>query len=121
MQILEGLGRVAVVTNVNHELPFVLPGWSCSVSLQALIIAFTSEFIPKVVYTLRYSPDNSLTGYMNFTLSYFDPTDFEKMGANLSAKQHPEYCRYNDFRYPPEHEKVTHFSCTLPQEEPVSH
>lgn len=35
----------------------------------ALIIALTSDFIPRMVYRLVYSPDNSLKGFVNFTLA----------------------------------------------------
>lgn len=38
---------------------------------QAAIIAFTSEFIPKLVYLYGYSPDQTLSGYTNFSLSEF--------------------------------------------------
>merc|ERR1739844_581484 len=41
LHIMESLGRIAVVTN-------------------AFIIAFTSEFIPKLVYQYKYSPDHTL-------------------------------------------------------------
>lgn len=39
--------------------------------LQAAIIAFTSEFIPKLVYQYGYSPDQTLSGYTQFSLSNF--------------------------------------------------
>ena len=73
----------------------------------ACIIAFTSEFIPRLVYKYRYSPDTTLNGYLNFTLSYFDPKDFENQNyedSNMLTPEniiHPKYCRYRDFRYPP--------------------
>ena len=88
---------------------------------QGFIIAFTSEFIPKLVYKVRYSEDGTLAGYTNFTLSYFDPADFEyrrgiagafynattaaadavQAAAGVDDSEHPQYCRYHDFRYPP--------------------
>lgn len=63
-----------------------------------------------MVYKIGYSPDGSLTGYMNFTLSYFDPSDFEYGAPNSNEThalelEHPETCRYHDYRYPPGHEK----------------
>jgi len=70
--ILETLGRIAVIVN-------------------AFIIAFTSEFIPKLVYRTFYSEDNSLKGYINFTLSYYD------LGNST-------ICRYPDYNLPPWHE-----------------
>ena len=81
LQIMENLGRISVITN-------------------ALIIAFTSEFIPKLVYTSIYSLDGSLNGYTNFTLSYFDPNDFE----DKNSSNHVQYCRYFDYRNHPESE-----------------
>lgn len=86
------LGRISVVTN-------------------AFIIAFTSEFIPRMVYQYKYSTDNTLSGYLNFTLSSFNPKDFENHNhdeANMLVPNdiiHPKICRYRDFRHPPEHEK----------------
>jgi len=40
-----------------------------SVVFNAFIIALTSDFIPKMVYTMVHSEDYSLDGYINFTLS----------------------------------------------------
>lgn len=50
--ILRGISAIAVISN-------------------AAIIAFTSEFIPKLVYMYGYSPDQTLSGYTNFSLSEF--------------------------------------------------
>ncbi|KAG8227804.1 hypothetical protein J437_LFUL006218 [Ladona fulva] len=79
--ILDSIGKLAVVTN-------------------GFIIAFTSNFIPKLVYVFTVSEDQSLTGYLNFSLSYFDVNDFEPGSApkhlgNVTA------CRYPDYREPP--------------------
>ena len=38
-------------------------------SPQAFVIGLTSDFIPKAVYMYVYSEDNSLKGYVKFTLS----------------------------------------------------
>ena len=84
------MGRISVVTN-------------------AFIIAFTSEFIPRLVFKYKYSADHSLNGYLNFTLSYYNPKDFEDHNhedANMLAPNdiiHPKFCRYRDFRHPPDH------------------
>ena len=49
----------------------------------------------------------TLNGYLNFTLSYFDPKDFENHShedsnmINPTNTIHPQYCRYRDFRHPP--------------------
>ena len=53
------------------------------------------------MYKIGYSEDGSLNGYMNFTLSTFDPADLKQgSSANLT-----DFCRYHDYRYPPDHEK----------------
>ena len=44
----------------------------------ALIIAFTSEFVPRLYYSFRHNSERSLVGYVNFTLSYFDTTHYAK-------------------------------------------
>ncbi|BES95437.1 Anoctamin [Nesidiocoris tenuis] len=68
----------------------------------ALIISFTSEFIPHLVYRLTESPDFSLKGYMNHSLSYLNVSDLDNLGRNFSASS-IQYCRYKDYRYPPWH------------------
>lgn len=46
------------------------------------------------------SPDQSLDGYLNYTLSYFKTSDFQISSApkNYSSE---EFCRYPDYREPP--------------------
>ncbi|XP_041480782.1 anoctamin-7-like isoform X2 [Lytechinus variegatus] len=63
--ILEIIAQIAVISN-------------------AFLIAFTSEFLPKLLYQYQYN--FSLDGYVNFTLAY----------APLDAPDAP--CRYKDFR-----------------------
>ncbi|XP_071441866.1 anoctamin-1-like [Hetaerina americana] len=82
--ILDSISKLAVVTN-------------------GFIIAFTSNFIPKLVYAFHVSEDHSLNGYLNFSLSYFNVSDLEpgsapKDGTNVTM------CRYPDFREPPSSE-----------------
>ncbi|XP_041377832.1 anoctamin-7-like [Gigantopelta aegis] len=64
-QILDCLAQLAVISN-------------------AFLIAFTSEFLPKILY--RYEYNWSLHGYTNFTLSW---------SPNGTLTQQ---CRYRDFR-----------------------
>eukprot|EP00096_Caligus_rogercresseyi_P006888 TRINITY_DN2387_c0_g1_i3.p1 TRINITY_DN2387_c0_g1~~TRINITY_DN2387_c0_g1_i3.p1 ORF type:complete len:280 (+),score=86.39 TRINITY_DN2387_c0_g1_i3:60-899(+) len=85
LNILDSVGRIAVLTN-------------------GLIIAFTSDFVPRTLYKMRYSDDDSLSGYINFTLSKFNPDDFS-VHSRPDTSLTPEYCYYHDFRYPPGHEK----------------
>lgn len=51
------------------------------VFLQAFLIAFTSDFLPRLLY--QYKFDNDLRGYVNFTLAY----------APLNYTDYP-MCRY---------------------------
>ncbi|XP_044208094.1 anoctamin-7 isoform X1 [Thunnus albacares] len=56
-----------------------------SVIANAFLIAFTSEFLPRLLY--QYKFDNELSGYVNFTLAY----------APLNFTEYP-MCRYKAFR-----------------------
>lgn len=80
-RILDSIGKLSVITN-------------------GFIIAFTSDFIPRLIYQTSISPDGTLTGYLNFSLSYFDTKDFQG-----SQPQNTNYtstiCRYPDYREPP--------------------
>ena len=74
--IMEKLGKISVVTN-------------------GFIIALTSEFIPRTFYRMMISEDGSLTGYVDFTLSKFDPNDMDHDSGSSEA---PEFCRYQDYK-----------------------
>uniref|UniRef100_A0A672YDX1 Anoctamin n=1 Tax=Sphaeramia orbicularis TaxID=375764 RepID=A0A672YDX1_9TELE len=83
--LLRGLSKVAVIVN-------------------AFVISFTSDFIPRLVYQYMYSPDGSMHGFINHTLSYFNVTDFTP-GTEPLQPMHLGYkvemCRYKDYREPP--------------------
>ncbi|XP_063053015.1 anoctamin-1-like isoform X2 [Engraulis encrasicolus] len=83
--LLRGVAKVAVIVN-------------------AFVISFTSDFIPRLVYQYMYSIDGSMHGFVNHTLSFFNVTDFK----NHTAPMDPLYlgipvnlCRYKDYREPP--------------------
>ncbi|KAJ3594024.1 hypothetical protein NHX12_006356 [Muraenolepis orangiensis] len=83
--LLRGLSKVAVIVN-------------------AFVISFTSDFIPRLVYQYMYSVDGSMHGFVNHTLSYFNTSDFQAGTApaqpmNLGYKVN--LCRYKDYREPP--------------------
>ncbi|XP_013082997.1 anoctamin-1-like isoform X3 [Biomphalaria glabrata] len=81
--VLYGISRIAIISN-------------------AFIIALTSEFIPRLVYTSRYSPDESLSGYINFTMAYFNTSDFAPSDRPKDIHLGViSMCRYKDFRNPP--------------------
>ncbi|ROL41211.1 Anoctamin-1 [Anabarilius grahami] len=83
--LLRGLSKVAVIVN-------------------AFVISFTSDFIPRLVYQYMYSPDGTLHGFVNHTLSYFNVSQFQP-GTEPLEPLHLGYrvdvCRYKDYRDPP--------------------
>ncbi|XP_041113958.1 anoctamin-6-like [Polyodon spathula] len=101
--ILQGVAILAVVTN-------------------AMIIAFTSDMIPRLVYYWAFSVypygdygNHTMKGYINNTLSIFNISDFSHRSKPL---QNPVWfdperdttCRYRDFRYPPGHPRQYEYS-----------
>nr|XP_034975026.1 anoctamin-7-like [Zootoca vivipara] len=60
-----------------------------SVIVNAFLIAFTSDFLPRLLYQYEY--DSHLHGYVNFTLAYAPPSF---MDGNHTM------CRYKAFRNP---------------------
>ncbi|XP_037306227.2 anoctamin-1a isoform X2 [Pungitius pungitius] len=83
--LLRGLSKVAVIVN-------------------AFVISFTSDFIPRLVYQYMYSVDGTMHGFVNHTLSYFNVSDFQP-GTDPIQPMHLGYkveiCRYKDYREPP--------------------
>ncbi|XP_073835487.1 anoctamin-2-like [Musca autumnalis] len=76
-----------------------------AVATCAMIIAFSTNLIPKLVY--RYTThDNELHGYLNFTLAYFNTSHFSTQ-PNLGDGKfgNVTMCRYTEFRNPPWHER----------------
>ncbi|KAM4744042.1 anoctamin-1a isoform 2-T2 [Anableps anableps] len=80
--LLRGLSKVAVIVN-------------------AFVIAFTSDFVPRLVYQYTYSPDGTMHGFVNHTLSYFNVSDFESGTAPQVPVNDVKVCRYKDYREPP--------------------
>ncbi|KAI4465733.1 ngep-related [Holotrichia oblita] len=67
---------------------------------EGFIIAFTSNFIPRLVYAVAFSKDHTLDGYLNHSLAYFNTTDFQVASYPNNSVQY-EICRYPDYREPP--------------------
>ena len=44
--------------------------------LQAVIIAWTSDFVPRMVYLFGYSDNQTLTGFINNSLSLFNTANY---------------------------------------------
>lgn len=61
------------------------------------MIAYTSDFIPRMVYKFVYSPSNDLHGYVNHSLSYFNTSDYKEEWGTKSEKD-PDVCRYRGYR-----------------------
>ncbi|KAL1007050.1 hypothetical protein UPYG_G00081230 [Umbra pygmaea] len=83
--LLRGLSKVAVIVN-------------------AFVISFTSDFIPRLVYQYMYSLDGSMHGFVNHTLSYFNVSEFQPGTAPLQPLHlgyEVQLCRYKDYREPP--------------------
>ncbi|KAK7107832.1 hypothetical protein V1264_015682 [Littorina saxatilis] len=83
--ILRGITTVAVASN-------------------AAIIAFTSEFVPKLVYRYGYN-NTSLEGYVKFSLSTFNVLDFEPQSEPRDPNKtisNVQECMYRDFRHGPD-------------------
>lgn len=86
-RILDCISKLAVITN-------------------GFIIAFTSDFVPRLVYKYYYSPSGTLDGYINFTLSSFNTSDpfYAKGSAPINSAlefKNVTECRYQDYRYGP--------------------
>ncbi|XP_012589774.1 PREDICTED: anoctamin-1, partial [Condylura cristata] len=83
--ILRGIGKLAVIIN-------------------AFVISFTSDFIPRLVYLYMYSKDGTMHGFVNHTLSFFNVSDFQGGTAPndpLELGYEVQICRYKDYREPP--------------------
>ncbi|XP_064432485.1 anoctamin-9 [Mirounga angustirostris] len=86
LQVLETIGVLAVIAN-------------------GMVIAFTSEFIPRVVYKYHYGPCRQgaqpavdcLTGYINHSLSVFYTKDFQDP-IQIEGSENVTECRYRDYR-----------------------
>ncbi|KAL3310599.1 Anoctamin-3 [Cichlidogyrus casuarinus] len=91
MQILLVLSQIAVRSN-------------------AIIIAFTTQFVQRTVYDYVYRPPELVgyEGYMNFTMSLVPCARF----LDIGRKTHCDYCHYPDFRNPPGHPHAYEFSKT---------
>ncbi|XP_068899674.1 anoctamin-4-like [Tenebrio molitor] len=66
------------------------------------VIAYTSDFIPRMVYKYKYSPTEDLVGYIDSSLSTFNTSDyFAGMGGD-DIDPRPPICQYRGYRNGPE-------------------
>lgn len=65
--------------------------------MKAFVIAYTSDFIPRMVYKYVYSQNDDLKGYIHHSLSIFNTSDYrEEWGAK--NENDPETCLYRGYR-----------------------
>ena len=62
--------RMAASRGAWQDILEHLAEWS--VLVNALVIAMTTNFIPKMAYRFSYSADGSLNGYVNNSLSFYN-------------------------------------------------
>lgn len=72
--ILAIVGRIAVASN-------------------AFIIAFSSHFIPQLVYIMKESKNRTDTGFLEHTLAYFNTSDFPESSVPLFSSMNVSVCR----------------------------
>ncbi|XP_069950373.1 anoctamin-4-like isoform X2 [Cherax quadricarinatus] len=74
-----------------------------SVFTNALVISYTSDFIPRLVYMYGYSPEGTtLKGYIENSLALFNTSEYtEDMGPD-NRTGWPATCRYRAYRNNPD-------------------
>lgn len=92
------------VKGIGVWLPIMNMIGRISVASNAFILAFSSYFIPKMVYTLKVNPDHSDNGFLEYSLAYFNTSDFLNGTAPEENPNNITICRYPEFRNPPNHE-----------------
>ncbi|XP_041782218.1 anoctamin-2-like isoform X2 [Anopheles merus] len=69
----------------------------------AFIIAFSSNFIPRLMYMNVVNPIGTDEGFVNHTLAYFNVSHFEANAApENSTFSNITICRYSEYRNPPD-------------------
>ncbi|GLV36888.1 uncharacterized protein CBL_02277 [Carabus blaptoides fortunei] len=71
----------------------------------AFVIAYTSDFIPRMVYKYKYSDNEDLVGYIDSSLSVFNTSHYrEGMGSDEDDPD-PPTCQYRGYRNGPDENK----------------
>uniref|UniRef100_A0AAZ3SHX1 Anoctamin n=1 Tax=Oncorhynchus tshawytscha TaxID=74940 RepID=A0AAZ3SHX1_ONCTS len=94
--ILSGMGKFSVIIN-------------------AFVISFTSDFIPRLVYQYMYSQTGTMHGFIDHTLSHFNVSNFRPEGSLTFPKPLVTPLptpRYKDYREPPWSAEAYQFSKT---------
>ncbi|XP_030373026.1 anoctamin-4 [Scaptodrosophila lebanonensis] len=67
----------------------------------AFVIAYTSDFIPRMVYKFVYSDTHTLAGYIEHSLSIFNTSDYKEEWGATSSERDPDTCQYRGYRNGP--------------------
>ncbi|MPC17494.1 Anoctamin-5 [Portunus trituberculatus] len=73
-------------------------------SLMAVVISYTSDFIPRLVYMYGYSPKHNLVGYIKNTLSVFNTSEYKENMGPEKRDGWPAVCHYRAYRNGPDDE-----------------
>uniref|UniRef100_A0A1B0CZZ4 Anoctamin n=1 Tax=Phlebotomus papatasi TaxID=29031 RepID=A0A1B0CZZ4_PHLPP len=68
----------------------------------AFVIAYTSDFIPRMVYKFVYSDHHNLVGYIDHSLSIFNTSDYKEEWGATPAESDPDTCQYRGYRNGPQ-------------------
>uniref|UniRef100_A0A674DYZ5 Anoctamin n=1 Tax=Salmo trutta TaxID=8032 RepID=A0A674DYZ5_SALTR len=90
--ILSGMGKFSVIIN-------------------AFVISFTSDFIPRLVYQYMYSQTGTMHGFIDHTLSHFNVSNFRPDNAVMQPVRMLSMV-YKDYREPPWSAEAYQFSKT---------
>ncbi|KAL3994317.1 Calcium-activated chloride channel family protein [Acanthocheilonema viteae] len=85
--------------DIGIWLPILSMISRAAVLVNACIIAFTSDFIPRFVYRFVYMHDE-LYGYVNNSLSFYDSSRIFVMWSEFKD-DNITVCRFRDYRKPP--------------------
>ncbi|XP_038105895.1 anoctamin-5 isoform X2 [Culex quinquefasciatus] len=89
---------IGIWYNVMHVLGKI------AVISSAFIIAFSSDFIPRLYYKYLLNEDRTEAGFVQHTLAIFNVSDFEEGAAPRFSKfTNVTQCRYQEYRNPPDH------------------
>lgn len=84
------------VKNIGVWYPILAIIGRISVASNAFIIAFSSHFIPQLVYIMKESKNKTDEGFLDFTLAYFNTSDFPESSAPLFPTMNVSVCRLVD-------------------------
>lgn len=93
--------EVTHAKDIGAWYPILKAVTNVSILVNAFVLAFTSEFIPKLLYRLKYAPDHdspgggTLTGYINNSLSSIPTADIFLKDPGTEPENPHEHLPYN--------------------------